>query len=131
MESIKWVLNNYNIKSCLKATPGHFKRSNTRYNLFHSQQVLRKTSHQGEQTEIQYLGSENTEATQKICTPRTFFTISSRYLVGVDYYLPAQVGKADASKRLGKLTCAKVYSTARTACTCPKSAEHWLYWISS
>ena len=139
-ESIKRVLDNFNIKRCLKATPSHwqlifltwrscFKRSNTRYNLFHSQQVLRKTSHRGDQTEIQYLGQRTPRLPKKSVLARTLFTISSRYLLEVDYYEPTQVGKTDASDRLRKLTCAKVYSTVRTACTCPKSAEHGLYWI--
>ena len=139
-ESIKRVLNNFNIKSCLKATPSHwqlifltwrscFKRSNTRYNLFNSQQVLRKTTRRGDKREIQYSGQRTPRLPKKSVLARTLFTISSRYLVGVDYYAPSQVGKTDASERLWKLTRAKVYSTARTACTCPESTKHWLYWI--
>ena len=106
-----------------------FKRSNTRYSIFHSQQILRKTSRRGDKREIQYPSQRTPRLPKKSLLARTLFTISSRYLVGFDYYAPAQVGKTDASERLGKLTRAKVYSTARTACTCPKSTKHWLYWI--
>ena len=49
----------------------------------------------------------------------------------LQYYVLTQVGEPDSFWRHGKLTHAKIHSTAMMACTFPKSTEPWLYWTKT